>query len=56
MKVFGWDMDRLGNQYWLIENSFGEEWGTNGLAKVKIGAHDSTLDKVAVAVTPAAEE
>jgi len=55
VKVFGWDSDSKGG-YWLIENSFGEEWGQSGVMKVKMGVHDSGLDKLAIAVTPAKEE
>lgn len=47
LKVIGWGTDAK-TQYWIVENSFGEEWGRNGLASIKIGVEDSQLDKVGV--------
>jgi len=55
VKIVGWGSSGK-TQFWWVENSFGEEWGVNGLAQVKIGVHDSQLDRTAVAVTPAPEE
>jgi len=36
VKVIGWDSDSKGNKYWLIENSWGESWGMQGIAHVAI--------------------
>lgn len=51
VKIVGWDTDSR-SQYWLVENSFGEDWGQSGLAKVKMSVTDSQLDRVAFAVFP----
>lgn len=36
VKLIGWGRDE-DSSYWLVENSWGESWGENGVAKVKIG-------------------
>lgn len=33
MKIIGWGYEN-GLDYWLIENSFGPNWGMNGYAKI----------------------
>lgn len=44
VKIIGWGVEdgsenepNQGNKYWLIQNSWGEDWGENGVAKVSIG-------------------
>ena len=44
VKVIGWgvesgsdDEPNAGSKYWIIENSWGEDWGMNGYAKVSAG-------------------
>lgn len=36
VKVIGWDKSESGN-YWIIENSWGDSWGQNGLAYIAAG-------------------
>lgn len=55
LKIVGWGAEGK-HHYWLVENSFGDEWGSSGTGKIKMGVHDSQLDKVAVAAYPAQEE
>jgi C1A family cysteine protease len=31
VKIIGWDV-KEGKNCWLIENSWGEDWGENGIA------------------------
>ena len=35
VKVIGWGVDK-GHKYWLVENSWGEDWGEKGFAKIGI--------------------
>ena len=44
IKIVGWgvedgseDEPNKGNKYWIIENSWGEDWGQNGYAKIAEG-------------------
>lgn len=44
IKIIGWgvesgseDEPNQGNKYWLIENSWGEDWGDKGVAKISAG-------------------
>jgi cathepsin B len=44
IKIVGWGVEdgseeepNKGNKYWIIENSWGEDWGQNGYAKVAEG-------------------
>lgn len=36
VKIIGWNQEN-GNNYWVIENSWGEGWGLNGLAFIDMG-------------------
>lgn len=52
VKVIGWDKDESGTGYWIIENSWGESWGINGLAHVAMGQKQLLIEEFALAVTP----
>lgn len=48
VKIVGWDEDVNGLEYWVIENSWGSDWGENGYAKIKMNVLDAMIDKFAV--------
>lgn len=48
VKIVGWDEDANGQEYWVIENSWGSDWGENGYAKIKMNVLDAMIDKFAV--------
>ena len=56
IKVVGWDHDAEGNEWWIVENLWGESWGEDGTSRVLIGSEDSFLDKFAVALYPTVPE
>jgi cathepsin B len=44
LKIIGWGVEdgsdgqiNKGNKYWIVENSWGEDWGENGYAKISMG-------------------
>jgi cathepsin B len=44
IKIVGWGVEsgsesepNKGNKYWLVQNSWGEDWGDNGYARVSMG-------------------
>jgi C1A family cysteine protease len=55
VKIVGWNTEGK-TKYWIVENSFGDDWGSSGTAKVAMNMMDSSLDKTAVALTPLIEE
>lgn len=34
VKIVGWDRQGDGAEFWLIENTFGNDWGENGYARI----------------------
>lgn len=52
VQVIGWGIEN-GQKYWVIENTWGEEWGIGGLAKVGIvGKEDCGISQVGLAIVP----
>jgi cathepsin B len=44
VKIVGWGVENgtdgepnKGNKYWVIQNSWGEDWGENGYARISMG-------------------
>lgn len=55
VKVIGWgEEETSGREFWIIENSFGKEWGENGYAKIELskGREGILLSEFAFAGTP----
>lgn len=48
VKIIGWGEEK-GRKYWLIENTWGEDWGEEGCAKIEIqDREDLQLSRLAV--------
>ncbi len=49
VKIIGWGEEK-GRKYWLIENTWGSDWGENGTAKIEIQDKDDLqLSRLALA-------
>ena len=56
VKVVGWGKDEKKQDYWIVESTWGKNWGENGLAKIKASAKGSMVDNIALAVYPKHQE
>lgn len=56
VKIVGWGADDEGQEYWIVENSWGTSWGQDGFAHVKMNTLDSSIDKFAVGCTTNAQK
>ncbi len=50
VKIIGWDRQGEGNDYWIVENSFGNDWGEAGYFKVSATDKSTQLDFYAIGV------
>jgi len=50
VKIVGWDRQGDGNEYWIVENSWGADWGENGYFKVLASDKSTMLDFYAIGV------
>jgi cathepsin B len=44
VKIVGWDKQGDGQEFWIIENSWGEDWGENGYARILASDKSTQLD------------
>jgi cathepsin B len=53
VKIIGWGTDKdINEDYWIIENTWGSDWGVNGFAHVAIGQKQLYLDEFTIAISP----
>jgi len=50
VKIIGYQQSIDGSTEWLVENSWGTDWGENGYAKLIGGRGDSGIDTYAIGV------
>ena len=49
VKIVGWGTDVVAGAYWIVANSWGPHWGTNGFFKIARGVNECGIEQ-----TPAA--
>ena len=54
VKVIGWGVEGL-KKYWIISNSFNEDWGENGFMKIARGHNECNIEVEAVSGIPKLE-
>lgn len=53
VKIIGWGVEeKKKTEYWLVETTFGKNWGEAGVAKVMMHMKGSNLAETAIAVYP----
>lgn len=50
VKIIGWDRSTEGQDFWIIENVWGSDWGENGYARILTQDKSSGLDFYAIGV------
>jgi len=50
VKMVGWERNNDGNEYWIIENVWGEDWGEKGYARINGQDKSTMIDFFAIGV------
>lgn len=50
VKIIGWDRQADGHEFWLVENSWGADWGENGTVRILASDKSTNLDFFAIGV------
>jgi len=57
IKIIGWSKDKESDEeYWIVENSWGTDWGINGYAHISIGQKQLYIDDFTIAISPKLEK
>ena len=53
IQIVGWGDDKITNQlYWIVKNTWGEDWGNNGYFKIERGTNHCQIEENVVAGVP----
>jgi C1A family cysteine protease len=50
VKIVGWDKQADGGDFWIVQNTWGSDWGDNGFVKVLAQDKSTMLDFYAIGV------
>ena len=50
VKIVGWERQADGQEWWLVENTWGADWGENGYVRVLASDKSTQLDFFAIGV------
>ena len=50
VKIVGWEKTADGQEHWIIQNGWGEDWGENGYAQILTQDKSTMLDAYAIGV------
>jgi cathepsin B len=50
VKIFGWERQADGQEWWLVENTWGPDWGENGYVRILASDKSTQLDFFAIGV------
>jgi len=51
VRIIGWGQDG-GERYWLVANSWGEQWGERGLFKIARGSNECQIEEFVLGAWP----
>lgn len=50
MKIVGWERQGDGQEFWIVQNSWGADWGEDGYVRVLASDKSTQLDFYAIGV------